>query len=256
MKPVLIKIFGLPIHSYGFMLAVAFFVGIFIAKREGRKNNLAENDILDLSLWIMLGGIVGARLIYVILNFSEFSKDLASIILPRAGGIGGLSFHGGIIGGLLGGYLFTRKRKLNFPFIADVITPSLAIGLMFGRIGCFLNGCCYGKICKLAIGVKFPELPGYRHPTQIYEALGALTIFILLNYLKKFKKFSGELFLYFLVLYSIVRGGVEIFRAGETGKYLIYPLTQAQVLSILIIIIALPIIFIKRKKLNLKNAKK
>lgn len=243
------------------MLAVGFFVGIFIAKREGKKNGIAENDVLDLSLWVMLGGIVGARILYVLLNLSEFSKDIASIVLPRAGGIGGLSFHGGIIGGLLGGYLFTKRRKLNFYFMADIIAPSLAIGLMFGRIGCFLNGCCYGKICKLDICVKFPELPGPRHPTQIYEALAALIIFILLNYLKKFKKFYGELFLYFLILYSIARGIVEIFRAGVTGKYLIYPLTQAQVLSIIVIAVVIIIIFFKRKNQaignkDLKNARK
>jgi phosphatidylglycerol:prolipoprotein diacylglycerol transferase len=153
---------------------------------------------------------------------------------------GGLAFHGGIAGGIIGGYLFARIRKLSFPLLADICAPALALGYAITRVGCFLNGCCYGHECDLPWAVTFPantDAGGVaRHPTQLYAVLANLIIFAVLARLYPRVSVRGNLFLLYLVLYSVYRFIVEFFRRGATANVFapLAPLTEAQTASIII----------------------
>ncbi|MBN1128326.1 MAG: prolipoprotein diacylglyceryl transferase, partial [Chitinispirillaceae bacterium] len=200
MHPVLFKIFSFPIHSYGFMLALSFLLGIWLATVRAKKAGLNPNVIADVGFWVILSAIVGARLYYVILHFEEFSGDLFSIINPFHGGvvgIGGLVMYGGFIGAIVASIVFFNVRKLPFSPYADVCAPSVGLGIMLTRIGCFLNGCCYGSPASCC-SVSFPHESAagmYQqqmhatglYPSQLFESAGGLAMLLLVLWAGRFK---------------------------------------------------------------------
>ena len=179
MHPVLFKIFSFPIHSYGLMLALSFLFGIWFSGWRAKKRGLNPDVIADMGFWIILSAIVGARLYYVFLHFEEFKGNLLSIINPFQGetvGIGGLVMLGGYIGAVIAAILFFKIKKLPFLPYADIVSPSVGFGIMLTRIGCFLNGCCYGAASGNPLAVKFPlESPAgayqqHIHATSLYPS--------------------------------------------------------------------------------------
>jgi phosphatidylglycerol:prolipoprotein diacylglycerol transferase len=226
MHPVMFNIFHFPIHSYGVMLALSFLFGIWFAGTRAKKNNLDPNVISDVGFYVILASILGARLYYVLLHFEEFRGDLASIINPfHAGsvGIGGLVMYGGFIGAILAGVIYFKIKKTPFLPYADACAPAIGFGIFLTRIGCFLNGCCYGAPVNSAIGVSFPaDSPAgyYQHechasmlyPSQLIESLGGLVIAVIVLIVGRKKTFAGLQFYLVGVFYAILRFCVDFTR--------------------------------------------
>lgn len=248
MYPELVEIGFLKVHAYGFFLAAAFLCGIFAAVRQGKKRGIPENQIYDMALYIMAGSLVFARLFFVVLNWKEFSGNPASIFWS-GGGIGGLSHHGGLFGGILGAFWFCRKRKLKFSDVADSVAPSLALGTAVARIGCFLNGCCLGIKSSVPWSVVFPGETFHRHPVQLYDTFLNFLLFAFLVFSVRFQKFSGQIVLLYFLGFSVERAFVEFFRKGESAVITEFlGFTQAQFISLFVFLAASVLLFRNYKK--------
>ena len=229
MRSTLFEIFGVPIRSYGLMMVIGFAAGLWRATRVCRKRGIEPERVYDLALIVLLSGVVGARLVFILIN-----PDTESFREFFAVWQGGLSFHGGVAFALLCGYLYTRRAGLGFWKCADLLAPSGAIGYGFTRIGCFLNGCCYGAPCSLPWAVRFNEhgvLTPPSHPTQIYASLASFAIFFLLTRLERQQRAPGFVFISYLALYSVYRFLIEYLRAGYSAQFWFGGLTQAQIAS-------------------------
>lgn len=251
MHPVLfnIPVVHFPIHSYGFMLALSFLLGIWIASVRAKRAGLNPVVIADVGFWVILSAIVGSRAYYVVLHFEEFSGDLWAIINPfhhGAVGIGGLVMYGGFIGAILASILYFKKKKVPFLPYADVSAPSVALGVALTRIGCLLNGCCYGSAAAHG-GVNFPLSSAagmYQHeihaaglyPAQLYESAGGLLIFLLLLLVERKKPASGFLFFSLGLLYSVLRFIVDFSRFYGPGERLA-GLSHNQIVCIVLFVI-------------------
>ncbi len=227
MHPLLFEIGWFKLHSYGLLLAVAFLVGIYIALKRAKKVGIDSNLVMDISMVIIISSLVGSRFLYVVFHLEEFKGNYLDIINPFQStgefGIGGAIMLGGVILALFSTIFYARIKGFDFLKIADILSPSIAVGTGITRIGCFLNGCCYGKECSLPLGIVFsPESPaGYHfygkaiHPAQLYSSFGAFVIFFLLLYINRYKIFDGFIFYFFLILYSIHRFIIDFFRYYE-----------------------------------------
>jgi phosphatidylglycerol:prolipoprotein diacylglycerol transferase len=248
MHPVLFKIFSFPVHSYGLMLALSFLLGIWVASVRAKKAGLNPTVIADVGFWVILAAIVGARLYYVILHFEEFSGNLLSIINPFHNGmvgIGGLVMYGGFIGAITASVIFFVAKKLPFEQYADACAPSIALGVMLTRIGCFLNGCCYGS--PSAHGITFPAESAagmYQHdmhatglyPSQLYESAGGLLMFLIILAAGRLKTFTGFQFYLTGILYAILRFVVDFSRFYAPNERLA-GLSHNQVVCIVLFVI-------------------
>lgn len=240
------------------MLAMSFLVGIWLSTKRAKNRGLDPSVITDVGFYVILSAIVGARLYYVFLHFDEFSGNLSSVFNPFQDGgvgIGGLVMYGGFLGAILAGFLYFKIRKLSFRPYADVMAPSVGIGIFLTRIGCFLNGCCYGGPTSAFFGVIFPpDSPaGYhqRHlhsegiehlsaahpptiyPSQLFESLGGLAIAVIVLWIGRKKIFTGLEFYLVGLLYSVLRFAVDFTRYYGPGEKL-GPLSHNQVLCIVL----------------------
>jgi phosphatidylglycerol---prolipoprotein diacylglyceryl transferase len=251
MHPVLftIPIIHFPVHAYGFMLALSFLLGIWIASARAKRAGLNPVVIADVGFWVILAAIVGSRAYYVLLHFEEFQGDLLAIVNPFQHGmvgIGGLVMYGGFIGAILAAVIYFHKKKIPFLPYADASAPSVALGVALTRIGCFLNGCCYGSAAGHG-GVTFPVSSAagmYQHeihaaglyPSQLYESAGGLLIFLLLLLIGRKKPFTGFLFFGIGLLYSVLRFAVDFSRFYGTGERL-GGLSHNQIVCIILFVV-------------------
>ncbi len=246
MHPIALNIFGFPIYWYGIFAAIGFVAGFGTASQRAKREGITAEAIMNLAPWIIGGAIVGARILYVITFWNEeFSgKPLYHIITV---GRSGLVFYGGLIGSCLGTIIYCWKNKLPLWKVADVMAPSVALGHAFGRLGCFMTGCCYGRACDLPWAVHFPlthETKGIGvHPTQIYEAALNFGFFALLLLFFYRKKFDGQIFAIYLMGYAILRAFVESFRGDYTTFYLGNRTTPGQTTGIVIFAIGVALWF-------------
>lgn len=227
MYPILFKIGSFELHSYGVLLALAFITGILIAIKRGEKEEIDPNIIMNLSVVIIIASLIGSRFLYVIYHLDEFRGRYLDIINPVQSdgnfGIAGLTMLGGIIAAILTVLIYARIKKIPFLKIADILSPSVAIGIGITRIGCFLNGCCFGEPTSMPWGIIFnPDGPAgshfyntHIHPAQLYSSAGGFLIFGILLMLFKYKRFDGFVFYFFLILYSIDRFIIDFFRYYE-----------------------------------------
>jgi phosphatidylglycerol:prolipoprotein diacylglycerol transferase len=250
MHPILFHIVNFPIHSYGFMLAISFLFGIWFASWRAKKENLQPDLISDVGFWVILSAILGARLYYVVLHFEEFSGDLSAIFNPfHAGnlGIGGLVMYGGFIGALIATVIFFKVKKAPFLPYADVSAASLGFGIFLTRIGCFLNGCCYGGQTSSSIGVSFPlNSPAgmYEHdihahalyPSQLIESVGGLLIAVVIILVGARKTFPGLRFYLVGIMYSLLRFGDD-FTRYYTPQEKLGPLSHNQIVCIVLFVL-------------------
>ncbi len=210
MHPTICTIGPFTIYSYGLMLATAVFLCSFLASRRARFFGIPQDIIFDLTFWVVLSGLVGARILYILLNLPFFmTNPLETIMIQK----GGLSWLGGLIAGSTVGLLFIKRKKLSGKIILDFCSPYLALGQAIGRIGCFFNGCCYGK--EVSLGIYFPVHQARLHPTQLYEFLGLLVIFFILKNQHSKSKVQGSTFLLYLILAALLRFVIEFFRADQ-----------------------------------------
>ena len=144
MHRILFQIGQFPIYSYGFFLGVAFLVGIYYASRRAPGYGVTPDAVVEVSVLCIFGAIIGSRLIFVLLNWDIYRDNLIHIFLIREGG---LTYYGGVLGALLLATPYIIYKKYSLPALFDICTPAIALGYSIARIGCFLNGCCYGRIC-------------------------------------------------------------------------------------------------------------
>jgi len=250
MHPTLVNIGRFAIHSYGLMLAISFLVGIYMAAYRARRFGVAPHHVLDLSVYLILAAVVGSRLLYVAFHLEDYRNPLDIFALWP----GGATLYGGFLLAVFSAYVFIRRRGLSFLLMADIVAPSIALGIMFTRIGCFLSGCCFGKPTDLPWGVVFPPTcpagdyasslgpsgsPVPLHPTQLYSSLYGLVIFVLILAAEKKLPWRGSTFGLLLVLYGIARFTVDFFRYYESNMLLFDFLTLNQVLSLGLVVVGL-----------------
>ncbi|MCX5716696.1 MAG: prolipoprotein diacylglyceryl transferase [Candidatus Omnitrophica bacterium] len=230
MHPILAKIGPLTLYSYGLMVALGFIVGALLASRLAPRFGIPPEKITTLSLVILLSGIFGARLLYVLLNIKDFIPDpLEALKLSH----GGLAFHGGAFAAFIFGLIYVKRARLPLWDTLDLLSPYIVLGHAIGRIGCFLNGCCYGKPYTGITAVVFGDGTA-RYPTQIYSALLLILLYCILRFFLQRRRFKGQVFFLYLMLYSAARFFVEFLRGDNT---LFLPgLTVAQVISIAVFI--------------------
>lgn len=237
MHPILIKLGPLNIYSYGVMVAVGFSVAAFLIYRRAPKFGLDRDKMIDCLVLILVSGIAGARVLYIALNLGYYIANPLEILSLSKGG---LVWYGGLIAALLASVWFTRKKGLDFWPAADFISPYMALGQAFGRIGCYLNGCCYG----ITAGHLF--FGSARHPTQIYSAILLFVIFAVMIRWQGRRRFNGEIFLGYIILYSYERFFIEFLR-GDNPKIFL-ELTISQLISAAAFLTALGIFKIRADK--------
>lgn len=252
MHPVLFKIGGFELRAYGLMLALSFLAGIWLATRRAKKKGVDPAKIMDVSVIIIISSIVGSRILYVIFHLDEFKGRWLDTINPIQSdgqiGIAGLTLLGGVLLSFISCIVYFYVKKLSFLKFADIIVPSVALGIFLTRIGCYLNGCCFGLPCDGALCVDFPHhspagsvFPNQGLiPTQLYSSFYGLFMLVALLYLERFQKIKGFLFYWFLILYGISRFVIDFFRFYESSMVLLKvanePISVNQVISFLFIL--------------------
>jgi phosphatidylglycerol:prolipoprotein diacylglycerol transferase len=198
--------------------------------------------ISDLFFVILLAAIVGARVLYVLINFETFRNNPLEIFKIWNGG---LVFFGGFIAAVGACLILLKLKKLPIARTADIIAPGIALGHSIGRFGCLFAGCCYGRECALPFAIKFTNPDGlaplnvYLHPTQIYMVISNFFLFLVLMWLQKRKKFHGMVFLVYIMLYSAFRSCIEFFRGDFRGDFFFEFLSMSQGIGLVVSFIAL-----------------
>jgi phosphatidylglycerol:prolipoprotein diacylglycerol transferase len=259
MAPILFKIplpftiYGtteIPVYGFGVMLVLAFIFAPGLAWWRARREGLDPDVVLDMAFWVFLSGLIGARTFYCI----EFwGRDIHNLLEAFQYWKGGIVYYGGIIGGTMGFFAYRWFHPFPVRAYLDVVAPSIAVGTFFGRLGCFLNGCCYGDPCRLPWGLSFPKhsppwehqvrlgaiLPQAAHslpvhPTQLYSAIDALVLLLLLSAYYPLRRRDGEVMGLLMLTYPITRFVIEYLRNDEGAFFA--GLTISQNISLLLLI--------------------
>lgn len=245
MYPIILKIGPLTIYSFGLALALAFFAGILIGRYEIKRRGFPPDIVYDLALWALVGGIIGSRLFYVIGHWNYYSNNLMQAVMIQSGG---LVWYGGLVGGALAIFLFLRTKKLPIATFADIIAPSLAMGAAIGRVGCLLNGCCYGKPTSLPWAINL--LGVERHPSQIYEFFMNLIIFGIVWGMRDRLSKPGMLFWLYLSGYSLGRFSVEFVRVTVPAWL---GFSASQLISVVLFVASVTIMLLLKKERGAKR---
>lgn len=240
MNRVAFTIFGVDIMWYGILMATGMILGVLLALKEAKRVGIDEDDVLNLALIAIPSGLLGARLYYVIFNWSYYSQNVFEILNFRGGG---MAIHGALIGGILSGFIYTKTKGINFFKMADAVMLGIPLAQAIGRWGNYINGEAHGGPTDLPWGIMVDGMKV--HPTFLYESIWDLGIFIFLWLFRKNKKYEGQLAISYIILYSIGRFFIEGLR---TDSLMIGPLRMAQVISLVAIIICL----LLHKKLSKK----
>lgn len=259
MFPVLFKLGSLEIYSYGFFILLGFVVGVFIAVKKAKraKIHIPFEKIADLFFYSVVSAFIGSRAFFILINLDLFKKEpLEAFKIWK----GGLVFYGGLIVGAFVSILYMKLNQMPVWKLADITSPSISLGIFFGRLGCFSAGCCYGKETSLPWAIIFRDQRSLAklniplHPTQLYEALVGLGLFIFLILWERRKGFDGELFFLFLLLYSIARFFIEILRGDPRGFLFNELLSTSQFIGILLAILSIFMLFyLKNRGDDLKD---
>lgn len=236
MHPILFNIGNITIYTYGFMMAIGIISAIFITVYRGKKIGIDSDTIFDLAIYGVISGILGAKLLFIIAEAPYIFKNPAVL---KDMITGGFVVYGGIIGGVLAGYIFCRVRKIDFLTLFDLVAPSIALAQGFGRIGCFSAGCCYGRETTSPFGVVFHNSPfapnGVRLiPTQLISSLGDFIIAVILFYFATKEHKKGQVAALYMILYSIGRFFVEFLRDDPRGN--VFFLSTSQFICIFVFI--------------------
>ncbi len=257
MHPILFHIGSLPIRSYGLMVALAFAGAIWLARRRAPARNVEPDAIIDLAFFVIIASIVGARLTYVIVHWEHYIGDPLRALKIWDGG---LALYGGMILGILVGLWFFKRRGIN-PWVgADITAPALSLGIAIGRIGCFFNGCCFGKHCELPWAVTFPAVSGAGtwfpgvplHPTQLYESASSIAVMAVLLLLDRKRRFPGFLLWTFMLLLSVYRFLIDPLRYYESTSMVVesatFSLTSNQLIGIILASISIVFLIVLSRR--------
>lgn len=221
MHPIFIRLGPLDIHTYGVLVAIGFIVGLAVAAKRAPREGIKPEQITDLGVWLIVAGMLGGKLFHIIFFWNDFLTGL------RVDGLRslreGFVFYGGLIAASITTIFFAKLKQISIWKIADVCAPSVALGHFFGRMGCFFNGCCFGKPCTLPWAVDFPAphlMHGIPvHPTELYEAAGNLVIFAGLSVFYRRKSFDGQIWWWYVLSYGVLRFGIEFLRGDYQRLY-------------------------------------
>jgi phosphatidylglycerol---prolipoprotein diacylglyceryl transferase len=268
MFPELFKIpyLNFTFNTYGFLLALAFIAGLYVMGRLAASDGLEKQKVYDLGLWVLAASLVGSKLLMVITEWDSFYRDnprqIFTLDFFRSGGV----FYGGFIGALIASLIVMKVYKLPWWRTADAFVPGVALGQMIGRIGCFSAGCCWGKPTTAFYGVHFADrgheitgvptmvahlsdpiqqsvwaeklgglnAPLHLHPTQLYEVGATLAIFIALLLVFRHRRFYGQVFLTYALLYAVARFIIEFWRDDPRGE--IIGLSTSQFIAVILFI--------------------
>ena len=263
MKTDIFTIGGVTIHGYGLMIAIGFILAIFVAEFRAKKYKLRDESVIDIALIAGIGGFLGAKLLFVIVEFKAFLEAPLEVL-----GSSGFVVYGGIIFGVLFNIIYCKMKKLNFGEYFDLVMPEIALAQGFGRLGCFLAGCCYGEITTSRFGVVFPESSGFAPagvrlvPTQLMSACGdflnmALLMFIAYKFgytawknlknkdVNKKHLLAGDLGLIYFITYGVGRFIIEFFRGDVRGS--IGVLSTSQFISVIAVVLGVVLLVINHK---------
>ncbi len=263
MHPIIFDFGAFPLRTYGVMLALGFLCAFIFARLQAKRVGIDSNSIPDLLIWVFVGGILGARLLYVAIHREEFDNPLLVFAIWK----GGQVFYGGFIGGFLAGILFARRRKINVLDLADLSMPATLLGLTFGRWGCFMAGCCYGKIVDpgFPLGVAFPRIAHtlippvcqnadpahptcFLHPIQLYSSANAFILFLIVWFMLRRRTHRGVVTGAALVLYAVTRSIIELWRADTVERVYYFGLSTSQWFSIPILLAGLYLLVSSRRR--------
>lgn len=247
MRPILLNIFGLNVYGYGTMIAIGILAAVVLLNHRAKKAGYDEDSILNMAILAVVLGVVGGKLLYIltelksIIEYPAQLKDFGS----------GFVVYGSILGGALGVYIYCRKKGWSILKIFDLVIPSLPLAQGFGRIGCFLAGCCYGRPTSYFIGVKFKEgslgpVDTCVYPTQIFSSVFDFALAMFLLWYDKKKRKDGRIFSLYLILYSIGRFIIEFIRDDPRGNVGI--LSTSQFISIFIVLFGIAMFNIDKVK--------
>ena len=241
-NPVALTIFGIDIMWYGILICIGMLLATFITYKRAPLHGIESDKILDFVLICIPIGIIGARLYYVVFNWQYYAGDFARIINIRGGG---LAIHGGLLFGLGAAVILCLIWKIRPLNILDLVIPTIALAQSIGRWGNYFNSEAHGGPTNLPWAVMIDGVPC--HPTFLYESIWCLLLFFFLLYIDNRRKFEGQVFLLYGILYSVERFFVEALR---TDSLMIGPFKQAQVLSLTVIIIFIVIYVVLNKRAN------
>ena len=245
----------IPIYTYGLLVATAFLAGIWWTAHEAKKVNLNPDFVFDLAFYIVVAAIIGSRILYIITDYDRYLAHPLDVLKIWEGG---LVFYGGFIAAIGTSLYYAKKKQTPFLLIADLFMPGVALGHAIGRLGCFAAGCCYGRPVTGSPfwAVTFPHngtslapsgIPLY--PTQLMESAAEFVLFLVLIALRRRKKFTGQIFLSYVILYGLSRSVLELFR-GDAIRGFVIPgiLSTSQLISGLLITAAIIYYVSLRKK--------
>jgi phosphatidylglycerol:prolipoprotein diacylglycerol transferase len=236
----------LTLHTYGALLAIAFLAGLWIAHREAKRTGLDAARVTDMAVYVLIGGLIGARLLLLAVDWRHYIANPRDVLsLLQSGGV----FYGGLLGALPVAWWYVRRHHLDLWRTADVLAPGVVLGQSIGRLGCFSAGCCYGRATDVPWAVTFTDPYVQRqvgtpldlplHPSQIYESLVTLGIFLVLMWLARRKSFNGQVMLAYVSLYAAGRFVLEFFR-GDPARGAVFggALSTSQFIAILMMLAA------------------
>lgn len=252
MHPVLIRLGPFTIHTYGFLIAIGFLVALWLATLQAKKEGIQPGKIMDLGFYILLGAIIGSRLFFIFINAGHYINHPLDVFKIWEGG---LVFYGGVMLAVPVAVWYVKRNGMDLWQTADIFAPSIAIGHVFGRLGCLAAGCCHGKAAEdLPWGIIFtdPECLAptnvLLHPTQLYESAGEFIIFLALIMLRNHKSFTGQLFMMYLIFYAVLRFTIEFFR-GDVGRgFIMGGISVSQGISLLLLIAGIAGLVALRKR--------
>ena len=250
MYPVLFKIGKFTILSYSFFIAIGLIWGILLARKEAKRAGEDPEKIMDLCFYLLIAAVVGSRVFYIAANPGIFFQDPWEIIRIQNGG---LVFYGGFIAALITGLIYIKSTGMPLWKTADIIAPSLPVGQFMGMLGCFFSGCCYGKRSDFSWAVTFTNPDSLAptgislHPVQLYFSLNYLIIYGILLFFRRHKKFDGQLFWVYVLLFGITFSIIETFRSNFESYSILGALSVSQTISTGLAMIASVMIMLLRE---------
>ncbi|MDH7499696.1 MAG: prolipoprotein diacylglyceryl transferase, partial [candidate division NC10 bacterium] len=235
MHPILFKIGPFTLHTYGLFISMGVLLAIALAAREARREGLDPQKMLDLGFYLLVASIIGSRLLFVLIFYPDYLHRPWAIFKLWEGG---LVFYGGFVLALAVGIWYLRRNRLPLWRTADLWAAPLALGHALGRIGCFSAGCCYGKPSSVPWAVTFSDPQSLAilgvplHPVQLYETLSNFLLFCFLFLFRRFRRFEGQVFWLYVLLYSLLRFLLEFYRGDARGFLLPPYLSISQGISI------------------------
>lgn len=245
-SPIAFSIGGFELHWYGIMVVLAIIAVILIASREAKRVGLSAGVIHSVAIWAVIGGLIVSRLVHIIDQWDYYMAHPRQIVAFE-----GQTIYGAILGALIAVIIYCWVKKLSFWQIGDVVAPGAVVGQAIGRVGCILNGCCYGLPTDLPCAVVYTSPDSYApvgvavHPTQFYLLLWNLVVFAVLWQLRRRLKPVGSLVLFYMALYALGDFGIRFLREGEP---FLFGFQQAQIIGLAILVVTVPWFIIRMRR--------